>query len=140
MHYVKISISTLNKLDFASRGFWKNFFLFLRILCRSVTRSKNPGGGARSTVVGIICPLIEIGLTVRPKTGPPPKPRSPRLQQLWYVSSCSCPWLVQGDICFKKAKDTIAKLNSSETAISHNMPFKKTTNSFTKVYSQSYRF
>ena len=38
--------------------------------------------------------------------------------------------LVQGDMCFKKAKDTIAKLkcivrNLSETAISHNMPFQE---------------
>ena len=35
------------------------------------------GRGARSTVVGIICPLVEIGLTVPPKTGGLVKPPQP---------------------------------------------------------------
>ena len=42
--------------------------------CRVVARSENPGGGLVrpcSTVVGIICPLVEIGLTIRLKTGSP---------------------------------------------------------------------
>ena len=30
--------------------------------------SENPGEGAHSIMVGIICPLVEIGLTVWPKT------------------------------------------------------------------------
>ena len=42
------------------------------ILSRTVGRSKNPrvlgGGGARKTVVGIIYPLVEVGLNVQPKT------------------------------------------------------------------------
>ena len=38
------------------------------IQSRAVARSENQGRRARSTVVDIICPLIEIGLTVRPKT------------------------------------------------------------------------
>ena len=31
--------------------------------------SENPGGGTRSNVVGIICTMVEIGLTHLPKTG-----------------------------------------------------------------------
>ena len=31
-------------------------FLKLFIILRAVARSENPGGGARSTVLGIICP------------------------------------------------------------------------------------
>ena len=37
--------------------------------CSAVGRSENPGGGARSNVVGIIYPLVEIGLIDLPKTG-----------------------------------------------------------------------
>ena len=40
---------------------------------RAVAMSENLGGGAHSTVVGIICPLVEIGLTVWPKKNIPPQ-------------------------------------------------------------------
>ena len=41
------------------------------------------GGGAGSIVVGIICPLFEIGLTVRPKMGGGLAPQLPCLRQPW---------------------------------------------------------
>ena len=36
---------------------------------RRAVGSKNPGGGTRSNVVGIICPLVELGLADLPKSG-----------------------------------------------------------------------
>ena len=50
------------------------------VLSRAVARSENQG--ARSTVVCIICPLVEIGLTDLPKIGSgggalPPRPPAP---------------------------------------------------------------
>ena len=50
---------------------------WLRTLCvheqcsRAVRRSENPGGGSHNNVVGIICPLVEIVLTVLPKSWGP---------------------------------------------------------------------
>ena len=42
---------------------------FILILGRAVATSENRGGGARSNLVGIMCPPVEIGLTDLPKTG-----------------------------------------------------------------------
>ena len=39
------------------------------MLRRGGGRSKNPDGGGRSNVVGIICPPVAIGLTDLPKGG-----------------------------------------------------------------------
>ena len=52
------ALTTWNRLKFGRPG-----------TTFAVAGSENPGGGARSTVVGIICPLVEIELTVLPKTG-----------------------------------------------------------------------
>ena len=55
----------------------------LGALHRAVGRSENPGG-ARSNVVGIICPLILIELTDLPKIrdgGSAPPPPTPWLRQ-----------------------------------------------------------
>ena len=49
------------------------------VVCRAVGRSENPGRGARSNMVGIICPLVEIRLTDLLKTG------VSQLRQPWYV-------------------------------------------------------
>jgi hypothetical protein len=48
------------------------------VVCRAVGRSKNPGEG-RSDMVGIFCPLVEMGLTDLPKTG------TARVRQPWYA-------------------------------------------------------
>ena len=48
----------------------KNLFRSKLTICnRAVARSENPGGGARSNMVGIIYPLVEIGLIDLPKSG-----------------------------------------------------------------------
>ena len=44
------ALTTWNRLKFGRPG-----------TTFAVAGSENPGGGARSTVVGIICPLVEIG-------------------------------------------------------------------------------
>ena len=46
----------------------QSFQLLIRV--SAVARSENPGEGARSNTVGIMCPPpVEIGLTDVPKTG-----------------------------------------------------------------------
>ena len=48
---------------------------FNSIPIRAVGRSENPGGS--NDVVGIICPLVEIGLTDLPKSGGTMAPPAP---------------------------------------------------------------
>ena len=57
--------------------------------CQGCCKVWKSGGWACSTVVGIICPLVEVGSTVRPKTAPP----APRLRQPWY-GSCNEIWIL----------------------------------------------
>ena len=39
---------------------------------QGVDSSKENSWSGRIAVLGIICPLVEIGITVQPKTAPPP--------------------------------------------------------------------
>ena len=73
-------------------SFPRRGFLFSDICSRTVGRSKIPGGGVSSNLVGIICspsPLIQIGLTYLPKSGEGISPL-PSVQQFWEVEQQNC--------------------------------------------------
>ena len=64
--------------------------------------------GARSTVVGIICPPPWLRLTVWPKTGGlKPHPPTPRLRQPWIIRifCCICFLKIEMGFCSRKIEE-----------------------------------